>query len=251
MEAASASLASIPLYRLAPRRLRLGPFASGRDLVKFLGIATIGALVAAVSSAMAWLPFLALGVAVSFVRVDAQTLDDYALGYCRYRWRSSPRSRTLSGPEAPTRRTSAAYREPPGSVRAGGIPIAYLPPAELERLFEDWRSALGTLDRPLFCRVLGERFSPLPFLPAVSPPPGPERAALDSYREMIRLLLRHRYRRRVDLLVADRDRPAEPGAPLPRNPFDGLVDSLGRMGVPARTAPSTPPAPESFEGERH
>jgi hypothetical protein len=230
---APADLTAIPVYSLAPRRLHLGPFGSGRDLVKFLGAATVGAIVAAVSSAVLWLPFLAVGTLIALVRVEGRTLDDYALGYCRFRWRTSASSGVGTGGPAPPPHLSGGPDDGATSVRAGGIPIAYLPPGDLQRLFEEWRSALSSLDRPVVLRMRGERFSPLPFLPASTAVSPPERDPRQSYRDLVRALLRHRYRRVVDLSVRN-----DPGNRNSRSldlraQVDGLIDVLERLGIPA------------------
>lgn len=235
MEFARADLGAIPVLRVVPRRLRLGPFESGRDLVKFLGLATVGAMVASVSSVAVWAAFLGAGALVSLVRVRNQTLDDAALGYCRFRWRSSRRSHRVRGAGVVGPGSPGRPRASP-SVLAGGIPIAYLPPTELVRLFEAWRSTLDSLERPVGVRVRGERFSPLPFLPRARGADGPERDALDSYRQMVRMLLRPRYHRVVELSMADA--PSEPGASDARADIgiEELVGALHRLGIPARRA---------------
>jgi hypothetical protein len=229
-----ADLSAIPVQQLALRRLRLGPFGSGRDLVRFLGIATIGAIVAAVSFAVVWLPFLAIGATVAFVRVEGQTLDEFAIGYCRFRWRSAVGTRQAAGASPLTPRPPRTSSEgPPRSIQAGGIPIAYLPPSELQRLFEEWRTTLATFDRPIGCRMRGERFSPLPFLPRSSPRGGAEAAVLESYREMVRLLLRHRHRRVVDLTVWESPSERRESSTVRERRLDALVAALLRLGIPA------------------
>lgn len=225
-------LAAIPVHQLAPRRLHLGPFMSGRDVVKFLGVAATGAIVAALSWAVLWLPFLVLGAVVAFVRVEERTLDDYALGYVRFRWRSSgsPR-RTTAGARAGAPLAEARTGRPP-SIRAGGIPIAYLPPGDLQRLFEEWRSALSALGHPLAGRMRAEPFSPLPFLPDVGRSKGGDHNALESYRELVRTLLRHRYRRVVDLTAwPNRSEPESKTFVLGANHSE-LVSTLERLGIP-------------------
>lgn len=245
---ARADLSAIRVQELASRRLHLGPFASGRDLVRFLGFATVGAAVAAVSSAIFWLPFLALGVLVSFVRVEGRTLDDYALGYVRFRWRSSP---TRNSPQIGSPRlfpASGVSGDRAPAIRAGGIPIAYLPPTELQRLFEEWRATLTALDRPLSLRMWGERFSALPFLPTTTRVREGERQALDAYRELVRLLLRQRHRRVVELTVGEGVADLAARTVRRNSQVDALLSALGRMGIPAknlRADPSrTPPTAE-------
>lgn len=237
MEIADTDLTAIPVLRLVPRRLRLGPFGSGRDLVKFLGLATVGAMLAAFSSLVVWVAFLGAGAMVAFVRVRNQTLDDVAVDYCRFRWRSSGRSRRTRSALVARRGVPDRPSRAPARVRAGGIPTAYLPAAELERLFGEWRSTLGTLGRPVGLRVRGESFSPLAYLPAVLDTGDRERVALDSYRRMVRMMLRHRYHRVVELSVGGASAESGESAAAADAAVEELVGALRRLGIPALRAP--------------
>lgn len=238
MAFAAADPSAIPIYPLVHRRLRLGPFAAGRDLVKFLGFALVGATAAAVTSAVVWLPFLAIGALVAFARVEGRTLDDYLLGYCRFRWRSSVRRPGIARQDLRGARPDAPRRTPSPTIRAGGIPIAYLPPRELRRLFEEWRSILTALDRPLGWRVRGEVFSPLPFLPSLRNPVPEERPALESYREFVQLLLRNRYRRVVDLTFWNDPNDEGPAAITLQAQSADLLEGLERLGIPVQQFPT-------------
>jgi hypothetical protein len=232
----SIDLNAIPVQPLVDRRLRLGPFASGRDLVRFLGIAAAGAVVAALSSALVWLPFLAVGTLVAFARFEGQTLDDYAVGYCRFRYRASAGSArpiARAGRSGERSRSNSSIGSAAGRIRAGGIPIAFLPPTELERLFGEWRSTLASFDRPIGFRMRGERFSPLPFMPAAGSWNGPEGEVLESYRGLVRELLRHRYRRVVDLSVWESPAERNESSRARESRLDDLVAGLTRMGIPA------------------
>jgi hypothetical protein len=248
MSLARVDLSAIPIHPLAHRRLRLGPFGSGRDLVKFLCVAAIGATVAAVTSAVVWLPFLAIGALIALVRVEGRSLDDFVLDYCRFQWRSTVGVRNLSGRSAEASRRGASSRRATASVRAGGIPIAYLPPQELQRLFEEWRSILGTFDRPVGCRMRGEVFSPLPFLPSTEHLRAAEKLAADSYRDLVRALLRKRFRRTVDLTVWNDPADKGPAAIGLQAQLDELVGALERLGIPARSMPPDSVAPPSILG---
>ncbi|MFZ0831147.1 MAG: hypothetical protein WCB18_02080 [Thermoplasmata archaeon] len=232
----TADLGAIPILQLAPRRLHLGPFGSGMDLAKFLCVATIGAVVAAVSSAVVWLPFLGAGAIVAFVRVEGRSLDQYAVGYCRFRWRTSVGwNRAPSIPRGgPPRVRGEGHGNL--SVRAGGIPIAYLPPADLQRLFEEWRSTLAAFDRPIGLRMRGERFSPLPFLPRFGSSTVGENVALASYCELVRALLRQRYRRVVDLMIWEDPLERHPTKLGIESDVSELVTALERLGIPVTRA---------------
>lgn len=232
MALASADLSAIPIPRLTSRRLHLGPFDSGRDLVKFVCMATLGAAVAAATSVVVWLPFLGLAAVVAFVRVEGRRVDDYAIGYCRYRWRKSARSSGRADGDAcvGTADRNAADSSP--CVQVGGIPLAHLPPAELERIFGEWRSALTALDRPISYRMRGERFSPLPFLPPSIRVQEPERAALAAYRQLVRALLRNRFHRVVDIQMGENPSPDGSRSIGAEVQMDDIAAQLARLGVP-------------------
>lgn len=243
MDVPALTLSSIPIHQLSGRRLHLGPFGSGRDLTKFLCFAIVGAAVAALSSVFLWLPFLGVGLAIAYFRVEGQSLDDYALQYCRYRWRTDvvPRGRS----HAPSARTKSEGGERSGlsSLRTGGIPLAYLPPADLERIFEQWRSVLSAVDRPLSCRMRCERFSPLPFLPAFADAGEGESGAQHAYAELVRSLLRNRYRRVVDLVLwSDPTDPHFEDAG-PDAPITDLAEALERLGIPTARVSTAPRRP--------
>ena len=244
----SGDLSAIPVHQLAARGLHLGPFGSGRDLIKFLGVATVGAAVAAVSSAVLWLPFLGIGALVSFVRLEGRTLDDFALGYLRFRWRTSTPPGSSGGGPSPFCPASTPSVGRSGSIRTGGIPISYLPPRELQRLFEEWRSTLAAICRPMSFRVWGESFSPLPFLPAATSDREGERQALEAYRQLVHLLLRHRSRRIVELTIGQDPVESGPQRAGLRAQVDALLSALERMGIPVENpAPAT--AESSGPGE--
>lgn len=216
-----AYLGEIPVVPLAERRLHLGPFDSGRTLATFLCAAILGAIVAAATSAVVWLPFLGAGALLAFVRLEGQPLDEYALGYCRY----GLRTRLGGAPGRDYQPRGPPHRSDEG-IRARGVPVAYLPPEELQRLFEGWRAALVALDTPVAIQVSAERFSPVPYLPARGSMTAPDHAAQRSYRELVRLLVGSRLRRKVDLRVG-RDGGDHETAVV------GLLEALQRLGVPA------------------
>lgn len=233
-----ADLAAIPIHPLVHRRLRLGPFSSGRDIVMFLCFATLGAVVASFTTAVLWLPFLGLGATVAFVRVEGRPLDDLALGYCRFQWRISAGARRESRNPSTDLRTDSTGPTSSWTFRTGGIPISYLPPHELQHLFEEWRSALAAFDHPLVCRMRGERFSAVPYLPEIRGLRGPERSASESYRSLVRALLRDRFRRVVDLSVWAETAERESLSTEVAAKLEGLLAAVERLGVPIRSTPS-------------
>jgi hypothetical protein len=233
---ASSDVSAVPILRLIPRKLRFGPFGSGRDLVKFLCTATVGAAVAAVTSAAVWPIFLGVGILIALPRVEGQTLDDFAVGYCRFRWRSAVGSQSLPKSPGPAPSRSKTPGKATASLCSGGIPIAYLPPQEMQRLFEGYRAALGSVDGPVAFRAGGERFSPLPFLPATQSLAAREQAVLDSYRDLVRTLLRNRFRRRVDLTLWNDPAGGSSNEIALKAQLDELWEALGRLGISTRRA---------------
>lgn len=218
-------LGEIPFLTLSDRSLHLGPFTSGRGLVTFLSATIVGAIVAAASSAVLWLPFLGVGALLAFVRVEGQPLDEYALGYVRYGLRT-----TLGDPVGRRPRHRGLLDTADRRIHARGVPVAYLPPDELQRLFAGWRAALSALDGPVAIRVSAERFSSLPYLPADRPIGTVDREALTAYRELVRLLLSSRLHRRVELKLGA-------GGPEGQAATEELLGALRRLGIPADIEP--------------
>jgi hypothetical protein len=216
------------------RRLRLGPFPSGRDALKFVTYAAAGALVIPVAGAVAWLPVLCAAFAVSVWRPDGEALDERLVAVVRWRWRDLRQEGSVTGrpgardPRGAVVRLSSARRA--AVVRMGGIPLAYLPPTELARRFELYRTLLRTVEGGFLLRAAPAPIHARSFVPGGAAPAGAERAAWAGYRELVDLIARRRLVRHVYLAVAT----AEPGADgLLRLESDlaALADRLTALGL--------------------
>jgi hypothetical protein len=187
------------------RKARLGPFVTGREALKFAGFAAVGAVIADATTPVAWLPFLVVGLVVGAVRIDGKGPDAHVTDYLRYRWRRHPLRR--AGPRrAPTDPEGAIARLPGGQcaaiVRAGGVPIGFLPRRDARGLFEGFSGLLRAQHHGLFLSVDADPVDPGPLLPRKRPhAPEAERPALAGYREMLHLLARQRRRRNVSVMT--------------------------------------------------
>jgi hypothetical protein len=191
------------------RRLRLGPFPSARDALKFLAYAAAGALAAALGFPLVGLAAVLAGFAVAVLRIEGQGIDRLALSFVRFYFGR----RGWSG-RMPSRVSSTLGRGGVAAagdgryaavVRAGGTPMAYLPPAEIARRFDLFRELLRASDGEL--TILGS-LAPMRSTLVVPAPAGGERrdrAARDGYADLVRMLCDRRRIRRVDvMLISDR-----------------------------------------------
>lgn len=238
MDASDEGPPVVALPERVDRRLRLGPFPSARDALKFVGYAAVGAVFAPLSSPYVWLPFLALGAAVAFVRRDGAPLDESALRYAAWRWRTRrpggivTRRGSTSGP----RRTVVPL---PGGrhvavVRCAGVPTAFLPPDELSERFERFRGLLRSDARPFLLLVAAEPVSAGPVRPPPATPTGSDRGARAGYGELVGLLCRRRLARRVYLALAT-DATGPDGVARLEGRVRGITEQLAALGVrPAR-----------------
>jgi hypothetical protein len=225
----------IPLPRPLRRRMRLGPFASYQDVVKFVVIAGAGALVAAATTPAAWLVFLVGGFALIVPRFDGRSANEQLTMYVR--WRIRRRSGTRRG--APLTPRGAFVHVDSGQwvagVRAGGVPTSFLPPRELRQMFRRWREFLRTLNRPTRICIGGRRLEPEKFRPRPSDSrhSSRERVAHESYGEFVDLLTRQRFRRCVDVILFDQ---GERGSRIDglSSATEELVAAVEGLGVEAR-----------------
>jgi hypothetical protein len=200
----------IALPERIDRKLRLGPFPSAHDAVKFVGYAAIGALVAAISTPLLWLPFLGFGLLVSIPRFEGRAFDTRLRDYVRWRLRR----RAVEGPAKNSKDSGRAEARVPGTtirlgpdrhaiiVEAHGVPAAFLPSTDRRRLFERYRALLRALDGSFFVSVGVEALDPRPFLPKKAfPRRDPTDGPRAGYTEMVRLLCRRRFRRRIRWLL--------------------------------------------------
>jgi hypothetical protein len=195
----------LPLPEPVGRKARLGPFPSAREALKFASYAAAGAVVAGVTTPLAWLPFLGAGFVVAAVRPDGRGIDERLTEYVRYRYRSRRPSRD-PGTHRARKFRGNVVRVRPGRIVAvietGGVPVAFLPARDARGLFDGFRGLLRGHDGGLLLQVDGRAVPTTPLGP--HPAPGadtPELSAKEGYREML-LLLGRRRRRRVVRVVA-------------------------------------------------
>ncbi|HEV2450047.1 MAG TPA: hypothetical protein VGU43_06540 [Thermoplasmata archaeon] len=185
------------------RPSRFGPFASVTDALKFLLALAVGAIAAALTAPLTWLPFVGGGFLLATYRPDGKSIDERCGDWLRWRFRS------LGG-----RRLGRAAASPgpllalDGGLYAGldvaSVPLAYLPTAEQAGRFAAYRSLLDGLSGPVWMEIGSERVRPGPYLPPRPAGLRPEETgAFGAYREMLDLLLKRRCRRRVRVLLAE------------------------------------------------
>jgi hypothetical protein len=219
------------------RPMRLGPFASGRDAVKFVTGAAIGVVVGATVDILAGV-LIAAGTALLVLwRPDGEPLDQRLLAVLRWLGRRSRAGGAVSAPRpAPRARGAGVARLADGRMaailRCGGAPLAYLPPADLASQFERYRELLRSLGSGVVFVATTSPIHAASLCPDASAKAAPEAAARDGYRELVGLLGRRRPVRRVYVAVRvgatgpDGARELETAATL-------LGDRFGDLGVPA------------------
>ena len=229
---------AIPLPAPVGRRMRLGPFPTARDALKFAGYAAVGGVAAAALGAVAWRPILGGGFLLSIHKPEGRGLGDRLGDYLRWRFRTSAFGGRGAGRPAASARGAAA-RLADGRYVAGleadGIPVAFLPPEEARRLFEGYRRLLDGLDRGCLLRATLVPLAAAPFLPPRRPPAGDGEVqrARDGYAELVRLLCRRRFRRAVHLLLWS-DAVGGPGSARLTEQVTHVGEELARLGIPNR-----------------
>jgi len=216
------------------RRMRLGPFPSSRDALKFVTYAAAGALLSPFASPWVWLPVVLAGFAVSVWRPDGRAVDERALAFVSWKLRSMDPRRAVKDPTShPLVRQAllqlASHRYL-AVVRTGGAPMAYLPPDELARRFELYRELLRSTDASfLFLATTAPIRSQ-----AVRPPApsggGGEAQALSGYSELVSLLCRRRLLRRVYFVLGTLEADAEAIGRL-EGRVANLIERLGALGL--------------------
>ncbi len=145
---------TVGIPRPVDRRLHLGPFPSARDALKFAGYAAVGLVAVPVAGPVAVVPFALVGFVVAIHRGEGRPLDERVVGYLAWRWRRRVRVPSGASVGTPARAAARTMRVGSGRVAAvliaGGVPVAYLPPADARALFEATRRWLAALDGPLY-----------------------------------------------------------------------------------------------------
>ena len=207
MEGAQDSPPVIGLPERIDRRMRLGPFPSSRDALKFVSYAAAGALLGLLTSPWLWLPVVAVGFGFSVWRPDGQAVDERALVFLVWRVRS------LGSWEAgmtarPLVRQGLLQLSPHhyvAVVRTGGTPVAYLPPEELGRRFELYRELLRSMAGSFSWLATTVPIRAQAIVPG-SRDGGPDEVRASSgYSELVTVLCRRRLLRRVYFVLGTLD----------------------------------------------
>ncbi len=232
------SAADAPLVVTLPERLdrplRLGPFPSARDALRFLTYAAVGACLAPFVPAGLWLGVVGLGFVSSVWKPGGETVEGRAARAVSWELRRLRGGRGMTPADLPEPSHRAHLTLDSGArvavVRAGGLPLAYLPSAELARRFEQFREIVRGLDGGF---VLHATLAPIhagPFVPVGQAPGGADRAARDGYRELVRLIARGRSVRRVYLAVGCTSPGSEGVGRLEAN-VAALMERLAALGL--------------------
>jgi hypothetical protein len=181
--------------------MRLGPFPSARAALKFVTYCAVGALFVPLAGGWVWLPFLVLGLAASVHRTGEKGPDERLVDFVLYALRQRGANSTARGRFVAHARGSLV-RLPSGSyvaiVETRGTPILHLPPREIEDRFSQYRDFLRALDGGCAFVATVAPLSAVPY-----EPPRDNRSATiapearTGYDELVRLLCRRRYVRRI------------------------------------------------------
>jgi len=216
------------------RRMRLGPFASSRDALKFVTYAATGALLVPFASPWVWLPVVVGGFALSVWRPDGQAIDEKAFTFLAWKLRRCvPRASGGRMTGTPLVRQGLLQLSSGGFVavlRTGGTPVAYLPPDELARRFERYRELLRSLDSGFVWLAATVPIRSQAVRPGPSSGGSEERTASFGYTELVTLLCRRRLLRRIYFVLGERD-----AAPDAISRLEGrvahLIEGLGTLGL--------------------
>jgi hypothetical protein len=224
----------IPVPERLDRRLRLGPFPSGREAVKFVTAAAVGAVVSLVVEPWAGLPIIAVGAILALWRPDGEGLDERLLAVARWALRRSVGEARLTTATRAPGNGQATLLLPDGRraavVRTAGVPLAFLPPADLARQFELYRELLRSVEGGLISSSTAVPIHAGSVLPTEIPLSEAERGAEEGYRELVSLLCRRRSVRRV-LLALAQDTPGVEGPGRLEAATQLLQERLADLGV--------------------
>jgi hypothetical protein len=216
------------------RRMRMGPFASSRDALKFVLYAATAALLAPFTTPWIWLPLVAGGFAVSVWRPEGQAVDERAITFVQWKIRCwNPRGSADRMTGTPLVRQGLIQLNPhhyAAVVRTGGTPVAYLPPDELGRRFELYRELLRSMDTGFVwlaatvpIRAQAVRPNSLPGSPG-------ELRAASGYSELVTLLCRRRLLRRIYIVIGTHD-PSPDAIGRLEGRIAHLLEGLGALGL--------------------
>lgn len=216
------------------RRMRLGPFPSARDALKFVAYAAAGALLVPFANPWVWLPVVLVGFAVSVWRPDGRALDERALVFLSWKARSvgSRRSMTRETPRVTVRQAvlQLAPHRYVAVLQSGGTPIAYLPPHDLARRFALYRELLRSVDTSFLALATTVPIRAQTVRPGTPPEHEAESSALSGYSELVTLLCRRRSLRRVYLVLGTLEGDAEALRDL-EGRVANLTERLGALGL--------------------
>jgi hypothetical protein len=196
-----------PLVRLPEpldRHVRLGPFPSARDALKFVSYAAAGAVLAPFATPFAWVPVLLVGLVVSVWRPDGEAIDERAARIVLFQLQARHERRVTRravGARAPGLTVRLRSGATASVVRTGGTPLAYRPPADLALLFDGFRGLLRAQEGSLFVRATTVPLAGHRVLPSPGEGSGGDGAARRGYAELVTVLCHRRRSRRVDLAL--------------------------------------------------
>jgi hypothetical protein len=216
------------------RRMRLGPFPSARDALKFVTYTAVGAVLVPFTSPYLWLAIVAVGFAVAVFRPDGEGLDDRVLAIVLWRLRSQGAGHAMTARASTPAARQGLLAIGPGHyvavVRTGGTPVAYLPPVELAQRFESFRELLRSVGGTLAFLVTSTPMRPAPVVPRLPDAPRADRTAAAGYAELVELLCRRRLIRRVDLVLGT-EHPGPNGLSDLEVRVSTLIDRLTALGL--------------------
>jgi len=191
----------ISLPERVDRRMRLGPFPSSRDALKFVVYAAIGALLSPFLAPWLWLPIVLGGFVVSVWRPEGRAVDESVLTFVSWKIRSAKSGGKVKTPGSlPIARQGllqVGVHRHLAILRTAGTPIAYLPPDELARRFELFRDLLRSSDGSfaLLAGTVPTRAQSV--RPLSNGGDCVDSPAREGYSELVDLLCRRRLLRRV------------------------------------------------------
>ncbi|HTW39992.1 MAG TPA: hypothetical protein VMF04_03960 [Thermoplasmata archaeon] len=204
METAPDGPPVVPVPERIDRRLRLGPFATAGDALKFVTYAAVGAVLAPLISPWLGVTIGGIGFGLSIYRPDGSALDERCATYFLWRlrsWGGHPGMRANARPGANPHLLTLPTGDRVSIVRTNGTPTSYLPPPELARRFELFRDMIRTVRHGFaFSMELAPMRAEL-VIPPAHAPGREDSAGAQGYRELVTLLCRRRWVRRIDLVL--------------------------------------------------